>query len=83
MTHSRVMSGPMSSSTSRSKAAWRPGSTRQSTTASAVAGMTLALYPALSMVGLAVSRRVAPTIRAIGPSFAIAPSRSGASRSKV
>ena len=35
------------------------------------------------MVGLAVSRRVAPTIRAIGPSFAIAPSRSGESKSKV
>ena len=41
--HSRVTSGPISSSTSRSNAACRPGSTRQSTTASAVAGMTLAL----------------------------------------
>ena len=45
--------------------------------------MTLALYPALSMVGLAVSRRVAPTIRAMPPSLAIAPSRSGESGSNV
>lgn len=41
--HSRVTSGPMISSTSRSKAASRPGSTRQSITASAVPGITLAL----------------------------------------
>ena len=45
--------------------------------------MTLALYPALSIVGLAVSRSVAPTMRAIVPSLAIAPSRSGESTSNV
>ena len=83
VTHSRVTSGPMISSTSRSKAACRPGSTRQSSTASAVAGMTLALYPALSMVGLAVSRRVAPMMRPIEPSLAMVPSRSGESGSKL
>ena len=35
------------------------------------------------MVGLAESRIVAPTMRPIGPSFAIAPSRSGESGSKA
>ncbi|SHV81198.1 Uncharacterised protein [Mycobacteroides abscessus subsp. abscessus] len=81
-THSRSTSGPMISSTSRSKASNRPGNTRQSMTASAVAGMTLALYPALSMVGLAVSRSVAPTILPIEPSLATVPSKSGESGSK-
>src|SRR3546814_4366350 len=43
-----------------------PGSTRQSKTASAVCGMTFALYPALSIVGFAVSRNVAPMMLEIG-----------------
>ena len=41
--HSRSTSGPMSSSIVASNSARRPGSTRQSTVASAVPGMTLAL----------------------------------------
>ncbi|CFR96193.1 Uncharacterised protein [Mycobacterium tuberculosis] len=83
LTHSRVTSGPISASTSASNAARRPGSTRQSTTASAVAGTTLALYPALSIVGFAVSCSTAFNMRAIGPSLSIVPARSGESRSKA
>ncbi len=43
VTHSRVTSGPSSSSTSRRNASSRPGRNRQSTTASAVDGITFAL----------------------------------------
>ena len=63
----------------RPKAACRPGSTRQSTTASACCGITLALYPALSIVGLAVPRSVAPMTRANPPILWSAVSRSGVS----
>ena len=46
----------------------KPGMKRPSTTALADPGITFALYPASSIVGLAVFCRVAPTMRAAKPS---------------
>ncbi len=79
--HSRSTSGPRISSSSRSKASCRPGRIRQSTVASATDGITFALYPAWSIVGFAVSLRVAPTMREMAPSLATEPSRSSSGKS--
>ena len=57
-----------------------PGTNRPSIAAVARPGMTLCLYPAASIVGLAVLAIVAPTIRAMLPSRAsVSSARSGSS----